>query len=329
MRVVGRIVLLTFFLKANASYAQSSFDREQCRVFETSANQWLVQELKAANPRYFDCSKPLWKLPEPGYFTLYGDTFLIDKKHINRYNDLWFPKGDCKQFLSLVAMADLYMPLFKRKAEQYRLHPDIAYLPIVLSGCNQQFSNEDAAGLWALTPEAAAQQQLRIDTLVDERRGGDFTTDAALKQIASIARSFGGDCARASLVFKWGALDLADGDSLIRGDKLIQTLNQNASDFLLFQAYTIQLLRGVRTENQLTNCFDILGHFQPIIIERPMKFDAIAIALNVGTERLRACNPVFTGAYLMPNYLRVPFVLEDTLIGRYQSLKDNIGVSEH
>ncbi|MFM7234848.1 MAG: hypothetical protein ACKOZM_09665, partial [Flavobacteriales bacterium] len=286
--------------------------------------QWLVHELKRVNPRYFECSGGLWTIPEPGMFTLYGESLSLDEQHIARFTELWFPRGDCKQFLSLVAMADLYMPLFKKKAEQLRLHPDVAFLPVVLSGCNQQFNMNGRAGLWALSEPTASRHNLRVDTLVDERLGGDFTTDAALKYVASLAAGFSNDWIRASLSFKCEPHELAALDTSLHGEKLMSVIRPDVADFLKFHAYTLQLLRSVRGENQLSNCFDILGNFEPIIIEKPMQIAVIAEVLETDEARIRAANPVYTGIYIVPGYRRVPFVLENTLVGRFQAKKEAI-----
>ena len=315
---------LAAFLFVEKLQAQVSFDVEMRGMLKTSAEQWLVRELQAVNPRYFDCSTKLWTIPATGNFTLYGETFFMNQQRIDRFNELWFPRGDCRQFLSLLAMADLYMPLFKRKAEQLHLHPDVAFLPVVLSACNQQYSQDGKAGLWALSAEVAALQNLRVDTLVDERLGGDFTTDAALKYFASLAESFRSDWLRASLAFKWGTKELSAVDTSWHGEKLLLALRPELADYVQFQAYTIQLIRSVHCENQLMNCFSILGNYEPIVIEKPMRIEDIAVVLETDEARLRAMNPVYTGAYILPGYRRVPFVLENTLIGRFQVMKEII-----
>ena len=80
----------------------------------------------------------------------------------------------------------------------------------------------------------------------------------------------------------------------------------------------------MHVENQLSNCFDILGHFQPVVIEKPLRIQAMAAVLAVDEARLRNSNPVYTGEYLPVGYRKVPFVLEDTVVARYTALKDSI-----
>jgi membrane-bound lytic murein transglycosylase D len=309
---------------AGIGNAQSRFEVDQNALLATASAQWLCEELKTVNPAYFVCGKKEWTLPQPGQFALYHDSLYISAESIQRFERLWFPDGDCKRFLSIVAMADVYMPLFKRKTEQLALHPDVALLPIVLSGCNQQYKSADHAGLWAMSYLAARKQHLKIDTLVDERRGGDFTTDAALKHFRYMLEIQHDDYWRATIAYSSGPSLLSEIDSTITGEKLLFLPEKEVAERLGFLAYTKALFQSVHSENQLTHCFDILGHFQPVIIEKPLQVHAIATVLSIEETRLRSTNPVYTGNYLMPGYRKVPFVLEDTLLGRFQLMKDSI-----
>jgi len=315
---------LICFLCISHVCAQSSFDGKQSDVFALSENQWLVNELKTVNPSYFDCAKYSFSKPTVGFFPLYGDSIQLDESRIKRFEALWFPAEDCKRFLAIKAMADLYMPLFKRKAEQLKLHPDAAFLPVALSGCNQSYVQGERAGLWAMAYLPARKQHLRIDTLVDERLGGDFTTDAALKHYEFLLSKQHTDNWRASLAYRYGPSVVSQIDTSLTGKALLELISQEQSDFLRFHAYTLALLRSVHAENQMSNCFDILAHFQPITIDKPLKMEAIAKVLTVDEKNLRAANPVYTGAYLVPGYRRIPFVMEDTLLGRFRMNADSI-----
>lgn len=304
--------------------AQSRFDRQQASVLQAASEQWLCAELKEVNPSYFRCENRSWILPSAGMFKLYNDSIALSAAHIERFQEIWFPQGDCKRFLSVVAMADVYIPLFKRKAEQLALHPDVAYLPVVLSGCNQRYTSNDAAGLWAMPYLAARKNHLKIDTLVDERLGGDFTTDAALKHYKYILAIQQNDDWRTTVAYRLGPSELAVVDTSLSSSAIVEVLEHDAADLLRFQAYTNKLLSSVYVENQLSNCFDILGHFQPVVIDKPLRLAAMAAVLAVDEARLRSSNPVYTGEYLPVGYRKVPFVLEDTVVARFTALKDSI-----
>ncbi len=324
MRYIAALSTLFCILFLPYAQAQVSFERSESVVLQSSSEQWLCRELKAVNPAYFICEKQEWKLPAHGRFDLLGDSISINSEQIARYERIWFPQGDCRIFLSVVAMADVYMPLFKRKAELLSLHPHVAFLPVVVSGCNQHFREGDTAGLWALSYLAARKEHLAIDTLVDERMGGDFTTDAALNHFRYMLKVHGNDYWRATIAYRYGPSDLTSVDQLKLASQAQSENNCDAVDFLRFMAYTIRLFKSVHLDNQLNNCFDILGHFQAIQFEKSLRLEAIAKVLTIDETRLRQANPVYAGDYLIPGYRKVPFVLEDTIVGRFRMMLDSI-----
>lgn len=265
------------------------------------------------NPGYFDCNNVSWLMPKAGVYSIFNDSMEISNEQEKCFQEIWFPRGDCKRFLSVLAMADVYMPLFKRKTEQLQLHKHIAFLPIVLSGCNQQFENGNCAGLWAMPDSIAALYGLRVDSLVDERRGGDFTTDAALKWILEMRKSGNGDYT-----------NVLAGIEIIQSNSCRKLSPKNRELLKPFLAYTIRLFESAHATNQLNNCFDILGQFQPVIIEKPIAVQSIVDLLSIDERALRAANPVYTGEWLVPGYRRVPFVLENTCVGRFSALKSEL-----
>jgi hypothetical protein len=290
--------------------AQHRFCKQQTLVVKSASEQWLCSELKKVNPAYFNCEHVLWQLPEPGLFPICNDSMELSPELVKCFQDIWFPRGDCNRFLSILAMADVYMPLFKRKVEQLQLHEHVAFFPIVLSGCNQQYAKGDCSGLWAMPQTAASKYGLRVDSLVDERRGGDFTTDAALHWIHDMWKGENGDY-RAVL----NQIEFASCNSESKKPRNQESL------LAAFLAYTIRLFESSHGVNQLNYCFDILGQFQPVIIQNAVTIKSIVDALGIDEKNLRAVNPVYTGEWLVPGYRRVPFVLENTVVGRFNTMR--------
>ena len=290
--------------------AQHRFCKQQTLVLKNASQQWLCSELKKVNPTYFNCDNALWQLPKPGVFPICNDSLELSPELVKCFQDIWFPQGDCKRFLSILAMADVYMPLFKHKAELLQLHDNVAFFPIVLSGCNQQFSKGDCSGLWAMPETAASKYGLRVDSLVDERRGGDFTTDAALHWIHDMWKSHDGNYKE--LLRK---IELSSYKSTSKKQRKQEPL------LAAFLAYTIRLFESAHCVNQLNYCFDILGQYQPIIIQNALTIKALVDVLGIDEKNLRAVNPVYTGEWLVPGYRRVPFVLENADAVRFNTMR--------
>lgn len=318
-------ILLLLLLASPGAFAQRSYREQQEQVLETASKQWLANQLREVNPRYFDCGSPSIALPVAGAFPLFGDTLAITQEQVNRYAQWWFPSGDCQRFKAVVAMTNVYMPLFKKKAEQLQLHEDVAWMPVMLSGCNQHYRGDgERAGLWAMPYLAARKHHLRIDSLVDERMGADFTTDAALKHYRYLREVHHNDDYRAAVAYRWGSARVAAMDSTLKGTLVLAAMDSSVNEYLCFYAYSLRLLRSAVIDNQMTVCMEILGHWQPILIEKPLRVEAMAAVLKVEETSLRAANPVYTGKYVVPGYRRVPFVLEDTVLNRYRMLVDSI-----
>ncbi|MFN5619842.1 MAG: LysM peptidoglycan-binding domain-containing protein [Flavobacteriales bacterium] len=318
-------ILFVVCMFASSIRAQTSYAAEQQQVLAAAANQWLINQLREVNPRYFDCNAPTIIKPAAGEVRLFGQSITLTQEQVNRYADWCFPGGDCQRFLSVVAASNVYLPLFKKKAQQLQLHEDAAWMPVVLSGCNQQFRGSgDRVGLWAMPYLAARKQHLRIDSLLDERMGADFTTDAALKHYRYLLETHSGDDLRAAAAYRWGSARVASIDSTLIGEALIAAMDSSVTDYLGFYAYTLQLMRSAVVDNQLTVCMEILGHWQPVVIDKQLRVEALTTVLKLDESAVRSANPVYTGKYLAPGYRRVPFVLEDTVLNRYRLMADSI-----
>lgn len=72
------------------------------------------------------------------------------------------------------------------------LPEEFAYLPLIESGfSNTAVSKAGAVGMWQFIPETARAYGLRVDGWVDERRDADRATDAAIRHIRDLSRTFG------------------------------------------------------------------------------------------------------------------------------------------
>jgi len=84
------------------------------------------------------------------------------------------------------------MPLFEQALESYGLPLELKYLPIIESGLNPNAtSHAGAGGLWQFMPSAAKQYDLRINSLVDERRDPIKGSYAAAHMLSDLYKIFG------------------------------------------------------------------------------------------------------------------------------------------
>src|SRR5690606_10893984 len=77
---------------------------------------------------------------------------------------------------------------------------------LLLSGLNTSLrTGSSRSGLWSLEYLVARKYGLRIDESIDERNGGDFTTDAAAKYLSDLNALYDGDAFKIITAFRKGA----------------------------------------------------------------------------------------------------------------------------
>lgn len=249
-----------------SDFAQSQ--HLQCSNHLTEASHpWLAQYLLHYDSIHF-------RTP----FKSRQEFLLRDSLYLSSYD------GKSEVYL-LAALCDFYFPLFKKSIRQHQLPEDLQYLPAVISGCNPRFSANGRAGLWGLTLEDAKQIGLRVDGDIDERRGGDFTTEAWCKELG---KRFGQQNLSAVLTALYGDLE---------GLRLAQH---------------IQLLKDIfaemRTPHFLTVCMDAFALTAPIRFDEDCSLLALGAISGVDTSLIRQLNPIFTGSHFPSSEKRTTLI---------------------
>ncbi|MEY3399239.1 MAG: hypothetical protein RL220_1833, partial [Bacteroidota bacterium] len=199
------------------------------------------------------------------------------------------------------------------------------YLPLILSGLNQSYQSKDnRSGMWAMDFLAARAVKLRIDTLADERRGGDFTTDAAIAYLSFLKEAFDQDDAAVLLAYVYGNGFMRQHLRQNESGKWRQELPAEQRLFLLLYASLIDKFESEETPNQMSAYFDILGEYQNMGFEKNVRYEALSKVLGLDLKVLESRNPVYTGDWISPSARKVPFVLDKASAVRFEQLKDSI-----
>ncbi len=194
------------------------------------------------------------------------------------------------------------------------------YLPLLLSGLNTNYVAKDGrSGMWALDYLTARKYHLRVDTLVDERLGADFTTDAALKYMVHLSISYDNDYALMIDAYRSGAPYV---NTLLqqKGDSLADS----SQSFFKFMAYTKSVIESCRIDNQLNNYFDIFGQHESIFFTDNIRIKGLAEVLGSSLSDLQMRNPVYTGKTIEASYRKIPFTLTKAEAAKYIVLKDSV-----
>ncbi len=326
-----KLSLFLFILLLNVpspnAIGQQSFFSSQQKVFQKSQQQWLSQELSLLNQPHFKCDNKAhhWDFPTKDSCLIFGQKLFINKKEKEQFKELIFPSGDCRQYLALLSMCDLYFPLFKRECTNAKIHDDYRFLPLLLSGCSQSFEdNEGKAGLWALDFLVARKYHLRVDSLIDERKGGDFTTKVATYYIQELNQKFAADNFLTTIAYLKGVPYTSQLQTTIDISELMHALDENTRSFILLLAYCKELIESSRTDNQLNNYFDIMANFEPVAATQKFRMEGLCEILQLNQYAVRQFNPVYTGAFIEPGYRKVPFMLDRVAALKFEALSDSI-----
>jgi membrane-bound lytic murein transglycosylase D len=96
-----------------------------------------------------------------------------------------------RQTEAMLGRSVMYFPIFEHYLAVYKLPKELMYLAIVESALTPKAkSSAGAAGLWQLMPHTARQYGLRIDGAVDERLDPYRSTEAAVKMLAKLYRTY-------------------------------------------------------------------------------------------------------------------------------------------
>lgn len=310
--LVGLIIILHSAL----TVAQGEFLRKQDKVFSMSEQQWLIREF----------SENEKNIPNPNSLATIESAkssareFLrssekLDEKTIQEFEAIYFPNQSNDRFLKLVSICHLYFPLIEKKLSNNNLSRSWKYLPLLLSGYNQHYTNDlDRSGLFAFDFIIAKKYGLRIDTLVDERKGGDITVDAAVKHIKWLNQLFQND-ERLMLKAWYVSIPFAKSQIVSTGNTQPEI---EAEQFTAFFRYTTYLFDQCvyQLPNKLTNYFDILGFYEPIPIKDTIHIEALVNVLGASLQQLRDANPVFVGDYLDPDYKRTTYLINKNQSGK-------------
>ena len=111
----------------------------------------------------------------------------VVQKFIDRYS------GRLRHSISyMLGACNFYMPIFEEALEAYQLPLELKYLPVIESALNPTaVSRVGATGLWQFMLATGRQYNLKVNSLVDERRDPIKASYAAARLLSDLYKVFG------------------------------------------------------------------------------------------------------------------------------------------
>ncbi len=254
-------------------YTNEKVVTEYCETYQTNINELFFHDNKI-------------KIGEEEY--ILGDKSI---EFYNSFQDLSYKSKCCL----LYAWANI-KPETCTVFDNQNIPPQIAYLPVVISGLDRYYSDQNGAfGLWGLQYMPAVRFGIIADTCYDERLDLQKSSDAASSYLKYLHTSFG-SWDYAITAYVCGPAKLRKiMNSEFSFDAVAEKLDDPAKNtFYLFLA----LVRWME-ENETINP-DVIICTTPVLcdtvfVNRRMHFAQIAAVLNVDLGNLLKINPLFVG----------------------------------
>ena len=216
----------------------------------------------------------------------------IIQKFIDQYS------GKLRRSVSyMLGAANFYIPIFEEALDLYQLPLELKYLPVIESALDPcAVSRAGATGLWQFMLPTAKRYDLKINSLVDERRDPIKSTFAAAQYLRDLYKIYG----------DWNLVIAAYNCGPTVINKAIHRAG-GVNDYWAIYPYLPKETRGYVpafiAANYIMNYYcehnicpmktRTLALTDTVMISRDLNFGQIAAVCNLDINAIRALNPQY------------------------------------
>lgn len=228
----------------------------------------------------------------------------------------------------VMAMADLYFPLFEQVLDQYDLPLELKYLAIIESNLNPRaYSRAGAAGIWQFMLPTGKLFGLEINSLIDQRLDPIASTHAACKYFKQMYATFG-DWYLVLASYNCGpgnvnkAIRRAGGRTSFW--EIYPYLPRETRSYVPFFIAATYIMTYHCEHNICPMRTSLSVATDTVMVDRLMHLRQVADVLNVDIEMLRTFNPQYKRE-IIPGHIK-PCVLKLPVAATYAYIdkKDTI-----
>lgn len=299
---------MALFMAVTAAHGQAIDEKKGWEsILAASAAQWpgaeLLNALEKGNTAT-DSRGLVW--PESdGVGIAFGDPVQYGYL-LSAYRRAWEP---AHRYEVLRGLADLYFPMIEKKLVQHSVPASFKFLPIALTGLNPHYhDNRGRSGMWHLDYLTARSEQLRADSLVDERKGVEFTTEAAVRRLAALYKQYNGDEVKTFIAYMESPLYLAHRVDAL-GTIQWHRVDTHVVDALNRWTYAAAVFQRNPRPDRLAFFMEYFGGFKGVFFAHPVTTESLVACYGLDSVQLGSINPVYTGNRIDSSYRKVPLLL--------------------
>lgn len=243
-----------------------------------------------------------------------ADIPLVFNKFVRNHID-YFTVRNRKYTRTMISRENVYFPIYEKYLKKYNMPQDIKYLSIVESGLNPKAASwAGAVGPWQFIKSTGKEYGLNQDQHIDERMDIEKSTDAAMRFLSRLYRTYG-DWELAMAAYNCGQGNVNKAIRRAGGGKktfweIFPYLPKETRSYVPSMTAVIYAMKYAPEHNIFSDSILYAADYTHLEINQAIDLEKLAAELHVDTQALLALNPEIKQTQLpasMRNYkLRVP-----------------------
>ncbi|MCH5311100.1 MAG: transglycosylase SLT domain-containing protein [Prevotella sp.] len=247
----------------------------------------------------------------------------VVQKFIDRYT------GRLRHSVSyMLGASNFYMPIFEEALEAYGIPLELKYLPIIESALNPSaVSRVGATGLWQFMLATGKRYDLKVNTLVDERRDPLKASYAAAHYLSDLYKVFG-DWNLVIAAYNCGPNTINKAIHRANGEKdywkIYPYLPKETRGYVpaFIAANYVMTYYGEHNICPMTT--RLPSQTDTVIVKKNVHLQQVAEICNIDIEQLRALNPEYRHDIIPGESEELGIRLPITEVGKFIDMEDSI-----
>jgi len=247
----------------------------------------------------------------------------VVQKFIDRYS------GRLRHSISyMLGASNFYMPIFEEALEMYHLPLELKYLPIIESALNPNaVSRVGAAGLWQFMIGTGKQYDLRVNSLVDERRDPVKASYAAARYLSDLYKIFG-DWNLVIAAYNCGPGNISKAIHRSNGEKdywqIYPYLPRETRGYVPAFIAANYIMTYYSQHNICPMTTRLPAKTDTVMVNRSVHLEQVAAVVGINIDLLRSLNPMYRRDIIPGNTEPMPLRLPLAEVSKFIDMEDSV-----